>query len=196
MLRPFLFPFAVFVLFSRLHVCVLLTATIAPKNHNATGPNELYNLINVAYGGMCVINDPGCYLCISSMNPAAGCAVCAEGYKRVLPSLSTKWSMGRRAILGSKNNQAPSVPYCLGSSITAKLGNDVLANAGELKAAINATAADSKNALFVLGNGANTARAGVRASVQDLLRDPLRTVEERQAAISSLAMELSAEEEY
>jgi len=60
--------------------------------------------------------------------------------------------MGRRAIL-----QATAVPYCLGSSVKAMLENDVLVRVGELNAAINATIAAQKNALFSLGNGANAA---------------------------------------
>ena len=109
------------------------------------------------YGGTCAIKDPGCYLCISSSNPAQGCAVCVEGFKKVSPSLKTNWSMGRRAIL-----QETAAPYCLGSSITSMLENNVLVRVGELNAlvsstTINATTAAQKNALFSLANGANAA---------------------------------------
>jgi len=141
------------------------------------------------YGGTCAIKDPGCYLCISSSNPAQGCAVCAEGFKKVSPSLKTNWSMGRRALL-----QATAAPYCLGSSIKARLENDVLVRVGELNAAINATTTAQKNALFSLGNGANAALAGATAPIQDLVRNPLQKAEEQRSAISSLVTDFAAEE--
>ena len=169
-----------------------LTLSHQRTSQNDTGPDELSHLINVAFGGTCAIDDTGCYLCISSTNPGLGCAVCTEGYKKVRPSLSTplsaERSVGRRAILGTKKKQATDVPYCLGSTIKAELENDVLADAGELSAAIKSKAADSKKALSVIGSGA-------KASVHDLFRDQLRALEKKKSAISSLAERLAAEGE-
>lgn len=159
---PF-FPLFILLIHPR-HVCFSnnrrsSTSHTQKNTITDTAPPELPSLISVMYGGSCAISDPGCYLCISSINPGLGCAACAQGYKKVTPSLSTPltttWSMGRRAILGTNQQRlAPAVPYCLGSPIKATLENDVLVNVGELKSAINETV----------------------ASVQGLFRDPMRTV--------------------
>ena len=174
-----------------------LTLSHQHTSQNDTGPDELSHLINVAYGGTCAIDDTGCYLCISSTNPGLGCAVCAEGYKKVRPSLSTplsaERSVGRRANPWNKK-EATDVPYCLGSTIKAELENDVLADAGELSAAIKSKAADSKKALRVIGSGANAALADAKGSVHDLFLDQLRALEKKKSAISSLAERLAAEE--
>jgi hypothetical protein len=60
-------------------------------------------LISVNYGGECAIQDPGCYLCITADDPAAGCALCAPGFK-----LATQPLKGRKAALENKAGKASS----------------------------------------------------------------------------------------
>ena len=144
----------------------------------------MLSLINVLYGGTCTIDDPGCYLCISSTSPGLGCAVCAEGYKKVSPSASvppktTKWpGKGRRAVLGMTQMQqkfeksSVTAPYCLGSPFKAKLENEVLLRVGEIKGAINETAVANEDAL---------------ASIRDAVRSKLREAEDlKENALASL----------
>ena len=60
-------------------------------------------MISVNYGGECAIQDPGCYLCITADDPAAGCALCAPGFK-----LATQPLKDRKAALENKAEKASS----------------------------------------------------------------------------------------
>jgi hypothetical protein len=160
----------------------------------------LSDVISARYGGQCAIKDPGCYLCLTAYDPAAGCAQCASGFK-----LATKPLKGRRAALANSFT----VPYCVGSVLLGAAENEVVTTVGPLQPAIN-TASDAKlnalrniatqlnstlsNAFRSLENGPNFALAGARARIQDLLRDPLQTVQEQLSGISSLVMDFTAEE--
>jgi hypothetical protein len=130
-----------------------------------------------------------------------GCAQCASGFK-----LATKPLKGRRAALANSFI----VPYCVGSVLLDAAENEMLSTFGQLQPAIN-TVPDAKlnalrnlakelnstlsNALRSLENGPNFALAGARARIQDLLSDPLQTVQGQLSGISSLVMDFTAEEE-
>ena len=172
----------------------------------------MLSLINVLYGGTCAIDDPGCYLCISSTDPGLGCAVCAEGYKKVSPStsvpLATKWpekttkwpEKGRRSILGKIQVQhkfeksSVAAPYCLGSPFKAKLENDVLLKVGEIKGAINETAVAKDDALASIRDAVSSKlrevedlKGNALASLGEALKSKMQQVEEvKEGAISSL----------
>ena len=175
------------------------TGSTAPTG--VTGPSSLLLLVSTRYGGECAIQDPGCYVCLDAFNPDAGCAKCASGFK-----LATQPLKGRRAALASSS---PAVPYCVGSVLTSAAENELVNAVGQLQPKVNAVSAAKLdafrnivkgfnstvgNAMRSLGNGPNAALAGAAAPIQDLLRDPMQAAEEQRSAISSLVMELAAEE--
>jgi hypothetical protein len=105
----------------------------------SAGPRSLLPLISTHYGGMCAIQDPGCYLCLDALNPAAGCAQCASGFK-----LATKPVKGRRAVLTSSTF---TVPYCVGSVLKSAAENEIVNKFGNLQPVVNTVSEAKLNAL-------------------------------------------------
>ena len=110
----------------------------------ATGPSNLLPLISVKYGGTCAIEDPGCYLCLNSLDPAAGCAACAAGFRLATQPLK------RRRTLSSTF-----VPYCVGSVFKNTVENEIVNAFGHLQHAINAADQAKLNALDNIFHGVN-----------------------------------------
>ena len=78
-------------------------------------------------------------MCLDAMNPAAGCAQCAAGFK-----LATKPMKGRRAALTTNSFN---VPYCVGSVLKSAAVNEIVNTAGQLQPAVNVVSEAKLNAL-------------------------------------------------
>jgi len=114
---------------------------------DSTLSSGLLPLISVHYGGQCVIDDPGCYLCLKAEDPAAGCAQCASGFK-----LATKPLKGRRAALSNSFT----VPYCVGSVLKGAVEKEVVNTFGQLQPAVNTVSEAKLNALRNIANEFNS----------------------------------------
>jgi len=108
---------------------------------------------------MCAIQDPGCYLCLTAYDPAAGCAECAPGFK-----LATKPLNGRWAALANSFT----VPYCVGSVLKSAAENEVVNTLGQLQPAVNAVSEAKLNALRNLAKELNSTLSVARTTLRGL----------------------------
>ena len=130
-------------------------------------------LISVKYGGTCAIEDPGCYLCLNSYNPAAGCAACAAGYR-----LATQPLKGRRTL------SSTFVPYCVGSVFKNTVENEIVNAFGYLQPAVNAVDQAKLNALdtivhvdSAMVNKVEGAKANAISSISDAVNTKVQVAE-------------------
>ena len=130
-------------------------------------------LISVKYGGTCAIEDPGCYLCLNSYDPAAGCAACAAGFR-----LATQPLQGRRAL------SQKFVPYCVGSVFKNTVENEIVNAFGRLQPAVNAADKAKLNAIDNIVHGVNStvngmegARANAISSIANAMNSNVPTAE-------------------
>ena len=146
------------------------------------GPANLLPLISVKYGGTCAIQDPGCYLCLNSYNPAAGCAACAAGYR-----LATQPLGGRRTL------SSTFVPYCVGSVFKNTVENEIVNAFGQLQPAINAADQAKLNALDNIVHGVNSTVSTVEGAKANAISSISKAVNAKvQVAEAATANTLSS----